>query len=189
MNVYERNNFTQQFPCLSASGFIRDRFDKWTRLPSQLDFLSSEANSSGWYHHSVPLPRGASDQWEFSACNEESMDGVKLDRTQGGHAGLPHISHHSQSMGLSVMTVMGLLYAYSRYENDSICSIITGYIYTRVFSFFIGFSRLLSDISDCSNNSTSVSFLVLWPNKWSIWAWFGHALEQAVNILEALSVF
>ncbi len=60
-----------------------------------------------------------------------------------------------------------------RYENDSICSIITGYIYTRVFSLFIGFSRLLSDISDCSNNSTSVSFLVLWPNKWSIWAIWG----------------
>ncbi len=155
LNVYERNNFTQQFPCLSAWGFIRDRFDKWTRLTSQLDFLSSEANSSGWYHHSVPLPRGASDQWEFSACNEESMDGVKPDRTQGGHAGLPHISHHSQSMSLSVMTVMGLLYAYSRYENDSICSIITVYIYTRVFY------SLLDSVDFCLTFQIAVTTLPL----------------------------
>ncbi len=152
------------FPhCLSSWGFICDRFDKWTRLTSQLDFLSSEANSSGWYHHLVRLPRGLSDQCEFSACNEESMDGVKPDRTQGGHAGLPHISHHSQSTAYllwplwACCTLTGRIWKWQHMFNHN-------WVYITEY-----FHSLLDSVDFCLIFQIAVTTLPLFPSSYLSW--------------------
>lgn len=74
------------------------------------------------------------------------MDGVKPDRTQGGHAGLPHISHLSQSTGISVVTIMGLLYAYrADMKMTAYVQSLMG-IFNRGFKFFIRFQNAVTTL-------------------------------------------